>query len=405
MSTQPNWETVLKESRFDLPRERWDALEARLRERIRQDAALSAPSPSPWERVSEAWTWILGAFEPAPVRWGMAGGLAVALFATAILFHGPQTSSALASSFQWKAGDVLDAQGVRDIRWEDARVSMHLDQARLRLEEDRSGKIRLRLESGTAAFQVDHRTAEESFQVAFDACHIEVVGTAFTIRLDSLQSSATVTEGRVRFVGPDRQSFLDAGQSLSCYAQAGPLPPSPLDTASTLPVTSPLPSSPSRSETSRPAPATSTPADLAFQALAKSCLHPGSACTEARADFVRRFPEDARSPEVAWLWGESAKADGDVRDALFAWDVASRSQGRVGTRALLAASEIRLVHLADAKRAARDLDRALASLDPGSTLWIRAWSLRRDAARRLGDLGTVARADSFLAQPARVGGP
>jgi hypothetical protein len=73
---------------------------------------------------------------------------------------------------------------------------------------------------------------------------------------------------------------------------------------------------------------------------------------------------------------------------------------------LRAACELRMGALPDAAAAAKALDLILPDLEPGSTLWTRAWTLRRDAARTLGQIAMLQKAESLLAAPSPgSGGP
>lgn len=403
MSTPANWEDILKASRFDLPQAKWEAMEARLRERIREDRATASildDRPSIADRVREAFDALADFFAPAQVRWVGAGALGLVLVGLG-LWARPEVPKVAASdtSLRWVAGQTLQAVGRKEWDWTSGRSHIALSDGTMHLQSDSAGQIRIQVASGTASFQVDHRKPEESFRVGFGSCHIEVVGTAFTISVDSASASASVQEGRVRFVGEGRDQLLDAGQELSC---ARPVGGATTDDTAIPEAIAPAPAS-ARGPAAAPAPSA---ADLAFAKVERLCTAQGPSCTEARADFVRRFPGDSRSAELGWAWGESAKAAGDYRDALFAWDVAARSSKRIGLRATIATVELRLGQLPDASRASSDLDRILPKLDVGSTLWVRAWTLRREAARILGEASILKRADSLLAVPrAASGGP
>jgi len=397
MNTPLDWEKVLQETRFDLPQERWDALETRLRQRIREDRQVAAaPVPTLADRLRDALSELGSWFAPAPARWALgAASLGVAVVASIAWLRPEAPRQVAEASFRWSPGQALVAQGERQWDWPEGRTHIVVRDGAVRLDGDSAGQVRIRVERGVATFQVDHRQAAESFHVGFGACRIEVVGTTFTISADSLESSAKVLEGRVRFVGLGRDAFLDAGQELSCRPASARRDTAPIEPAAAAPTT------PSRKAPSVQAPAEAAPtaADLAFQALAEACRGEGAGCTDARADFVRRFGSDLRAPDVAWSWGQSARVDGDLRDALFAWDVASRAAGKAGHRATLAASELRMGPLPDAAHAAQALDRILPDLEPGSTLWTRAWTLRRDAARTLGQIAILQKAESLLAAP------
>lgn len=398
MSAPLDWEKVLQDSRFDLPQERWDALESRLRQRIRADRQAAAVSePTLAERFRDALSSWGSWFAPAPARWAVAGAaFGLAAFA-AIAWLRPQSPvQTAAATFAWTPGQTLVAQGEKRWEWSEGRTSIVVRDGSVRLDSDSSGQVRIHVQRGTATFDVDHRAPSESFHVGFGSCRIEVVGTRFTIVSDSLESSARVLEGRVRFVGAGRDALLDAGQELSCRPAVATAVPAAPDTVATTPA-APV-------HRVAPAPAAATPAapsaaDLAFASLDAACQAAGPACTDARADFVRRFPSDPRATEVAWSWGQAAKEAGDLRDALFAWDVASRRTDKVGQRATLAACELRMGPLPDAEAAARSLDALLPRLDPGSTLWTRGWTLRRDAARALGQTAMLQKAESLLAAP------
>lgn len=289
MSAPLNWEKVLQDSRFDLPQERWDALEARLRQRIRTDRqAVAISAPTLGDRLRDLLSTVESWFAPAPARWAMgAASFGLAAFA-AIAWLRPQEPLQTASAaFEWSPGQTLVAHGQQQWDWQEGRTSIVVRDGAVRLEGDSSGQVRIQVERGTATFDVDHRNPTESFHVGFGACRIEVVGTRFTISADSLESSARVLEGRVRFVGAGRDAFLDAGQELSCRPALGT---TSVVAADTTPIIPPRRETPV--ESAKPAPSTPSPADLAFLALAGVCQEAGSRCTDARADFVRRFPSD-----------------------------------------------------------------------------------------------------------------
>lgn len=394
MNAVSGWEKVLKESQFDLPPQRWEALEARLRQRIREDVAAPAPIAATWtERWSDfldrAQDWLA----PAPARWAMAGSFALAL-ALGVLWLRPDAPVQTASAgFRWEPGQVLATSDSMTWDWAQGRSRITLREGSMRLEHDSAGQVAIRLDEGSATFQVDHRETSESFQVAFGACRIEVVGTAFTIFRDSSKASARVLEGRVRFVGEGRDVHLDAGQELSCDRPSGPV-------ADVEPIEAP--SAPALAAAPPQAKQLPGPADRDWTEMERLCATSTEACTDARADFVRKHGDDPRAPAIAWTWGQAAREAGELRDALYAWDVAARANEKLGFRAVLAASELRLGEFSEGARAARDLDALIPRLAMGSTLWTRAWTLRREAARQLGQTSLVASADSLLAAPRAV---
>ena len=361
----------------------------------------SAPTLS--DRLREALDTLSSWLAPTPVRWAGAGALGLLALGIGLWIRLPAPAATTASvDLHWAPGQTLESVGLQEWDWPSGRSHIGLRDGAMNLQKDSAGQVRIQVARGTASFHVQHRATNESFHVGFGACHIEVVGTSFTIRVDSAESSARVEEGRVRFLGPGRDRFLDAGQELSCSPASGALhTESPIQEPAAPSVATTRTSSKPMNAPSAAAP---SEADLAFDQTQRLCHNPGNACTEARADFVRRFSSDPRAAEIGWAWGESALASGDLRDALFAWDVAARSDKRIGIRATIAAVELRLGALPDAERAARDLDRILPELDAGSTLWVRGWTLRRDAARTLGQTAIQHRADSILAAPRAASG-
>lgn len=399
MNATKDWEKVLKQSQFDLPQARWDALEARLRQRIREDVAVPSPVGASWtERLADfverAQEWLA----PAPARWALGGSFALIVVAGVLWLRPVAPEQTVAEGFRWEQGQVLATTDSMTWNWETGRSTITLRQGSMRLEHDSAGQVAIRLDEGAATFHVDHRRSAESFKVAFGACRIEVVGTAFTISRDSLSASARVIEGRVRFVGEGRDVFLDAGQELSCEPASGFAPVSATpESVGTPPPSAALPAA-GRSDR------LPSPADRAWSEMEALCATSTEACTEARADFVRKHGSDHRSPTIAWTWGQAARDAGQLRDALFAWDVAARAPERLGFRAILAGSELRLGEFSEAYRAAKDLDALIPRLEVGSTLWTRAWTLRREAARQLGQSAMVATADSQLSVPRAASG-
>lgn len=377
-----DWERTLQEKSFDLPPETWQRMENDLRGWLAKSAReASAPAPSTWRDRIRHWL---------PHRaWNVSGALALGALAIGTLLWTSSVRSAHAQ-FSWLPGQVLDVHGPANWNWNAGRCRIVGSDARLVLAEHRDGVVDIRLERGEATFHVDHRRKDESFSVEMGDCKVHVVGTVFTVGVDSLRPWVRVQEGRIRLEHPSGSRLVDGGQIASCRERTG------------IPATH---SEPTVASGAPPAPpvGTSHPDRHRDRAVGDSVQVPacreGASCIRILSEFVRVHPSHPAVSEVALRWARLASRTGDFRDALAAYAIASTSPAQAGT-SRLEALRLREEHLSQEREVADSLDRWIPDLKTGSSLWRGAWTLREDVARRLGDASASARARDALHTPA-----
>ena len=368
-----DWERTLKETTYDLPEETWQRLENDLRGWLARETRTAARPRTWYEPVLNGFrSW----------RVGFAGAVAaIAIAFGAWFWISPDRLS-------WAPGQALDVQGNARWNWTARRCRIEGRNARLVLASEGENEVGIVLERGEATFHVQHRRPDESFTVDLGDCKVHVVGTVFTVGVDSLRPWVAVQEGRIRLEHPGFQRYVDAGQKSTCRESPVPgasvavesLPPTAVATAPAPPVAA--------------APVAKAPDSV----VVPSCQE-GAACIRTLSDFVRAHPDHPATAGVAMRWARLASRGGDSRDALVAYGIASTSPALVD-QARLESLGIRSEQLSQDKAVADSLEAWIPHLRVGSATWHQAWSLRAEVARRLGDAESAERARKALVAPA-----
>ena len=382
MSAERDWERSLRETSYDLSEEKWQKLENDMRAWLVQEARRPAQAPPLLDRAK---SWLR--------RWGLVvvGGAAIASVGFGLVM--PGVSRTAPATFAWRPGQVLDAKGRSQWDWREARTRMEGENARMVLSEVAGGKIAIRLERGSATFHVQHRQPEESFRVDVGDCQVHVVGTVFTVGIDSLDSWVQVEEGRIRMEGAGRSRFVDAGSTTKCKDIGGSAA-SRIDTAS-----------PPRRERTATVAASGVSIAKSPAPIEVPRCSGGPGCVEQLSAFVRNHPEHAASAEVALRWARISARTGDARDALVAFSIAAGSPTFAGV-ARMESLRLRMERLSQDRMVADSLDAWIPALPTGSALWQAAWRLRAEVARRQGDEALERRASRELSGTASAqGGP
>lgn len=352
MTPEQDWESQLRGLEYDLPKERWARLEVDLLRRIREPEIV----PGRMQRIAAWWQRQLGGFKPAPV----AAGFACLFLAMGWWFlrshENVPVVARLKTLDSWATGAVLHSDTLESMAWTAARctVSFKGDVRRLASAEG----ARLRLEKGTVRFGVQPRLAGESFAVEFGDCRATVVGTAFSLQVDSSGSRASVEHGKVRIDGPrGLLGFLTQGQSMVCREGIGSSKGTSTQEAAIKVLPVPKVSVAPHAVVN----------DLEWDALWNGCKAPSDRCLENLADFLRKHPTGEKAAKAAHLWAERAKARGDFRDALYALDLAAHADaGELSFQARLDACTLKAGELHQEAQALKDLDGLLGSLPDGA---------------------------------------
>ncbi len=395
MNTEPNrpqntadWEKTLREGSFDLPEATWQRMENDLRaflaERSREAAR---PTRAPWYEGLLRW-----ASAPA-LRWGAAAASLLLVGTTVVVLRG---LSGTGSDFDWAPGQVLEAQGRTTWEWNAGRCRIQGEGAKLALRAASDRDIRIELERGQATFQVEHRRPDESFSVQVGDCQVQVVGTTFTVGIDSLRRWVSVEDGKVRFQDARGQRLVEARQSSVCGEWAN---------AST-PVVAQAVEPPSVPDAGPAVVAPAVTQAAKTEIVVPTCVA-GDACIAILSDFARRHPDHPAVAEVALRWARLAAAKGDHRDALVAYGLALEKGRAAAPLVRLEWYRTKVHGLGQTAEVSDSLDRWIASLPPAGAIWREAVGLRREVARRLGDEATAKRLDASLssAPRAETGGP
>jgi len=371
MTPERDWEQQLREGQFDLPKERWARLEVDLLRRIRE---AEAPHPSFAERVANALrTW----FRPLPTT--VTAAVLVAFFSIGWwLWHAPAPAkiAGLETLTTWRSGARLQTDSLRTWNWAPARCTLALRGSVRRLESPRG--VRLRLESGVLRFGVEPRRPGEDFTVEFGNCQASVVGTAFQLRVEGSGAWASVEHGKVRVqTAGGFQKLLLKGDSWSCRE---PVPG--FSSPASLPT--PPEAAASKAPQATPTKAVIAPEDAAWNLLQTHCQKEGSGCLEALAEFLQRHPQGARAAEAGRRWAGIARRNGDLRDAVYALDLAGAARaGELSQEARLDACALRIENLHQYREGRQALDVLIPSLPPNSALRNRAQALREKAVTAL----------------------
>jgi len=260
--------------------------------------------------------------------------------------------------------------------------------AELVLESATHEGVHMILGSGTVALDVTH-VEGRPFVVTAGGHDVTVLGTAFTVKLETREANRTlavdVTRGRVRVSGPTGVHILDGGQSWSARVDglaasgasaSGIASPSALAVVPAAPSTPPEPSTPAGLDS----------AELPVPSAEQIARPAPSAPVEGPRELLARATE--------------ARAAGRPRDAAVALDIL-RKRHRSDPRAGLAAFElgrVRMDALSDPAGAAEAFADAVA-LAPAAPFREDAEARRVEALDALADRARCERArDAFIAR-------
>jgi len=384
MSAHRDWERTLKETSFDLPEDRWLRLENDMRGWLAREARIAKVPRSPWERFLEGIRgWHLGLA-------GAAAACAIGLGAW-VWSARPAGEARLS----WSTGQVLDTLGRADWNWTAESCRIEANDARLLLSEHTDSSVGIRIERGEATFHVRHRRPGASFAVEVGDCQVHVVGTVFTVGVDSLRPWVAVQEGRIRLENPRYQRLVDAGQKSTC-SEGGPVAAT-RESRATAPPGNPDATSAARPPVSSASAAQSNHPVASDSVVVPSCRE-GSDCVRILSQFVDRHPNHPAAAAIALRWARLAAREGDDRDALVAYGFAAASPA-LADLCRLESLRLRAGSLGQEKAVADSLDGWIPRLAVGSATWHGAWTLREEVARRLGDAGSIAKARKALNEP------
>lgn len=262
------------------------------------------------------------------------------------------------------------------------------------LRQASAGEIGIDLERGEATFKVEHRRPDETFSVKVGECRVRVVGTTFTVGIDSLEQWVAVEEGKIRFENARGHRYVSAGQSSVCREVGrGDAVATSRDSAA-VPVAST--SEPSGSKALETGSRKSVAASAAVPEIAVPACQAGEGCIQELSDFVRSHPGHAAVPEIALRWARLAAAKGDNRDALVAYGIVVGKGGASAATAKLESFRLRIRSMAREDGLSDSLRSWIAGLPEGGALWKDAMGLKRDLARRAGDQAEVERIEKLL---------
>jgi len=367
MTPEQDWESQLRRLEYDLPKERWARLEVDLLRRIREPEVV----PGRMRRIAAWWERQFAMLKPVPV----AAGFACLFLALGWWYlRGHENAPVVArmkTLDNWVPGAVLHSDTLETLAWAAVRCTVSL-QGDIRRLESAEG-ARLRLENGAVRFGVQARRVGETFVVEFGDCRATVVGTAFSLRVDSSGSKASVEHGKVRIDGAKGLlGFLTQGQSMTCRDGLG---------TSALPVKRDSGIVRAEPATKIAATASKTAGDPEWDAMWNGCRMPSDRCLEELTGYLRKHPAGEKAAKAALLWAERAKGRGDFRDALYALDLAAHADaGELSFQARLDACTLKARELHQEAQALKDLDGLLGSLPDGARK-ARATTLREQLGR------------------------
>lgn len=386
MSRKPedikDWEKVLAQTSFDLPEASWQRMENDLRAFLAAESRKTVPATG----ATKAWyATLLGWFARPVARWGVA--LSCLALAAAV-FYGRSTMSAQPAAFAWVPGQVLEGAGRQDWNWTQGRCRIQGNNTRMVLHKSTGNEIGIELERGEATFQVEHRRADEAFSVKIGDCQVHVVGTTFTVGIDSLRQWVAVEEGKIRLEGPKGRRMVAQGESGVCSELGSAtgasrdtvVPEAPVQASSVVAI---VPGAAAKKI--EPVPMVVVP----------SCTA-GESCIQELSAFVRGHADHSAASEIALRWARLAAAKGDHRDALVAYAFAMARGGGIADVARLESYGIRVRSMNQSKGMADSLDSWIERLPTGGAVWREALALRKDVARRTGDVAAVARIEARL---------
>lgn len=385
MSRKPedikNWEETLAQTNFDLSEAAWQRMENDMRAFLVAESRKTAHAPV----AAPAWhVRLVGWFARPAARWGVALSCCVLLVAA---FFGRSTMSAKPAAFAWVPGQVLEGSGRQEWSWTEGRCRIQGNNTRMVLRKSTGNEIGIELERGEATFQVDHRRPDEAFSVKVGDCQVHVVGTTFTVGIDSLEQWVAVEEGQIRFEGPKGRRMIAQGESGIC-SELGSTGVASHDTVAPRAVES--------AANAVVADARGRKSGPAVPAIVVPSCTAGEACIQELSAFVRGHSDHPAAAEIALRWARLASAKGDHRDAMVAYSFAIARGGEMATLAKMESYGIRIRSMNQTKGMADSLDAWIEQLPSGGAVWREALSLRKEVARRTGDVATVARIDARL---------
>lgn len=203
--------------------------------------------------------------------------------------------------------------------------------------ETNASTSRVKLQSGTAAFRVDHLEGASRFLVEMPDGKIEVRGTRFVVDVENGQTrSVEVTEGIVWLEVPRFQGLLHAGERWPRVDANAKAPATGAETNTTLPVPSEKPAATSAIEEDAgapPTPARNTKgesethgAPVASAEVARAAPPAANAAPPSKDEAGPRFAEamqaftagnDARADELFAAFVRDFPRDGRAEDAMF----------------------------------------------------------------------------------------
>lgn len=228
-------------------------------------------------------------------------------------------------------------------------------------------------------FGVEPRHPGEDFTVEFGNCQASVVGTAFQLRVEDSGAWASVEHGKVRVqTAGGFQKLLLKGDSWSCRE---PARTTSSPTSLVAPPEAAVSKMPPQKMQTKVVPASD---DATWNALQMRCQKEGSGCLEALADFLQKHPQGTRAAEAGRRWAGIARRNGDLRDAVYALDLAGAARaGELSQEARLDACSLRIEELHQYREGREALDALIPSLPPNSALRSRAQALREQAVTAL----------------------
>ena len=367
MKPDKDWEAQLKDGLFDLPKERWAAMEFDLMRRIR--AQETAPADSLLQRLRRS----LGAFlRPLP----LATGFACLFLTMSWWFLHQETNEPKLAGLErlerWDNGEVLQSDSSRTWNWTASRCTLTLSGRTRRLAAAQG--VRLRLEQGDVRFGVNPRKVGESFVVEFGSCEASVVGTAFSLHYDSSLASAFVEHGKVRIRNASgSEKLLLGGERWNCQESHGAK-----RSADTAVATPPSVAQASQAKPQQPI-QTKSDADPEWSSLERTCSASEARCLEASATYLQSHPIGERSAQVGLRWARIARNRGDLRDAMYALESAAAAQGGNSSyEARLEICALQALQLGKAVQARQNLEDLLAQLPAPSPLRQRAEQLKAE---------------------------